>query len=83
MELTELSYCNAVKSEMRKIRKEHPEYPDSFKSDCKSRWLRQMNQQKAAAELIVNYGWLDRPVKTRRRIQLTLKSTGSENLTEI
>jgi hypothetical protein len=78
MKLTELSYCNAVKSEMRKIRRDHPDYPDHFKSDCKSRWLRQMNHQKAAAELIVNYGWLDRPVKTRRRIRLALKSTGSE-----
>jgi hypothetical protein len=78
MELTELSYCNAVKSEMKKIRKDHPEYPDNFKADCKSRWLSQMSQQKAAAELIVNYGWLDRPVKTRKRIRFTLKPAGSE-----
>lgn len=78
MELTEIGYCKAVKSEMKKIRKDHPEYPDNFKFDCKSRWLRQMSQQKAAAELVVNYGWLDRPVKTIKRIRLTLTSTGSK-----
>ena len=67
MDMTQISYHKAVTTEMEKIRRDHQIYPVRFKSDCNACWLRQLNPQMAAAELVVNYGWLDRPVKIRQR----------------
>jgi hypothetical protein len=67
MDMTQISYHKAVTTEMEKIRRDHQIYPVRFKSDCNACWLRQLNPLMAAAELVVNYGWLDRPVKIRQR----------------
>jgi hypothetical protein len=63
MNLTQLEFLRAVMAEMEKTREDYQAYPESFETDCNSCWSRRRNPQQAAAELIVNYGWLDRPVK--------------------
>lgn len=67
MKLTQLEYLRAVTVEMEKIRKDHQSYPERFESDCNACWSRRRNPQQAAAELIVNYGWLDVPIKVRQK----------------
>lgn len=67
MNVTEDRYCNAIKLEMKKLRWIHPEYPESFQSDCNAYRLKKKSPEVAAAELCINYGWMDRPVKIRIR----------------
>jgi len=67
MKLTQLEYLRAVTVEMEKTREEHQRYPESFETDCNACWSRRRNPQQAAAELVVNYGWLDMPVMVRQK----------------
>jgi hypothetical protein len=67
MKLTQLEYLRAVIVEMEKIREIQQEYPTSFETDCNACWSRRRNPQQAAAELAVNYGWLDWVVKNRQK----------------
>jgi hypothetical protein len=56
--MTESEFCGVV-ALMLDQKYFYPEYPESFKGDCKALWMDSYTPEDAVKILAVAYGWID------------------------